>query len=61
MFKLTSRSRVAVIGAGPAGLCAAAKLKQIGCQTRVFERAAQLGGTWRYTDDPRKGDIRYRF
>ena len=56
MFKLTRHSRVAIIGAGPAGLCAAARLKhQMGSSSgvRVFERASALGGTWRYTDDPR--------
>jgi len=56
MFKLlTAHSRVAIIGAGPAGLCAAAQLKhRVGSSAgvRVFERAGSLGGTWRYTDNP---------
>ena len=51
MFKLSARSRVAIVGAGPGGLCAAARLKQFGVQkTTLFESASTLGGTWRYSE-----------
>ncbi|KAF5446223.1 hypothetical protein F2P56_031865, partial [Juglans regia] len=43
--------RVAVIGAGMAGLLAARELKREGHQVIVFEKSSRLGGTWVY--DPR--------
>lgn len=43
--------RVAVIGAGPAGLQAAAELKEHNFEVRLFERAPGPGGNWRYSDD----------
>uniref|UniRef100_A0A453J9C4 Flavin-containing monooxygenase n=5 Tax=Aegilops tauschii TaxID=37682 RepID=A0A453J9C4_AEGTS len=43
-------SRVAVIGAGAAGLVAARELRREGHSPVVFERAAGVGGTWRYDD-----------
>lgn len=40
--------QVAIIGSGFSGLCMAIKLKAAGyAQFRIFERAAELGGTWR--------------
>lgn len=39
---------VAVIGAGPAGLCAARELHREGHRVVVFEKSDQVGGTWRY-------------
>lgn len=42
--------RVAVIGAGPAGLQAAAALLDEGFEVRLFERADQPGGNWYYQD-----------
>lgn len=39
--------RIAVIGAGMAGLSAAAYLSQLGCAVHVFEAAAQAGGRTR--------------
>ncbi|XBH96887.1 hypothetical protein VPH35_087192 [Triticum aestivum] len=45
-----SSSRVAVIGAGAAGLVAARELRREGHAPVVFERAAGVGGTWRYDD-----------
>ena len=41
--------RVAVIGAGPAGLQHAATLAEHGFQVRLFERSPNPGGTWHYT------------
>ncbi|KAJ7839026.1 FAD/NAD-P-binding domain-containing protein [Mycena olivaceomarginata] len=43
--------RVAVIGAGPAGLQAAAKLVEHNFTVRLFERAPGPGGNWFYTDE----------
>jgi glutamate synthase (NADPH/NADH) small chain len=40
--------RVAVVGSGPAGLCAAAQLNRAGHQVIVFERADRLGGLLMY-------------
>ena len=36
-----------VVGAGPAGLAAAACLKEAGVETLLLERAASLGASWR--------------
>ncbi|KAJ9147744.1 hypothetical protein P3X46_029870 [Hevea brasiliensis] len=46
-ISLTSR-HVAVIGAGAAGLVAARELRREGHKVVVFEREAQIGGTWVY-------------
>src|SRR5499433_2077098 len=40
--------RVAVIGSGPAGLCAAAQLNKAGHWVTVFERADRVGGLLMY-------------
>lgn len=42
--------RVAVIGAGPNGLQAAAALIEEGLEVRLFERADQPAGNWYYRD-----------
>ena len=36
-----------VVGAGPAGLASAACLKQIGAEVVIFDRATQIGSSWR--------------
>lgn len=41
-------ARIAVIGAGPAGLAAAANLARFGYQVTVFEARAEAGGILRY-------------
>jgi cation diffusion facilitator CzcD-associated flavoprotein CzcO len=47
------RLRVAVIGAGPGGLCAAIRLTQEGFDDLVvFEQAAGVGGTWWHNTYP---------
>ncbi|KAJ7589862.1 FAD/NAD-P-binding domain-containing protein [Mycena floridula] len=43
--------RVAVIGAGPAGLQAAAELIKHNFSVRLFERAPGPGGNWLYSDE----------
>jgi NADPH-dependent glutamate synthase beta subunit-like oxidoreductase len=43
--------RVAVVGAGPAGLQAAAKLIEHNFTVRLFERAPHPGGNWLYSED----------
>ncbi|XP_044744633.1 senecionine N-oxygenase [Coccinella septempunctata] len=43
--------RVAIIGGGAAGLSSAKHVKAGGHECELFEMAAQVGGTWVYTDD----------
>ena len=43
--------RVAVIGAGAAGLCAAKHLLEVGLDVTVFEIGTQVGGLWCYMND----------
>ena len=43
--------RVAVIGAGAAGLSAAKHLVQAGCDVVVFELGSRIGGLWVYGND----------
>ncbi|KAJ7823079.1 FAD/NAD-P-binding domain-containing protein [Mycena olivaceomarginata] len=44
-------NRVAVIGAGPAGLQAAAHLLDANLTVRLFEKAPSPGGNWFYTEE----------
>jgi len=46
--------KIAVIGAGPAGLAAAIKLNSLGYKVTVFERNAKAGGLLRYGIPPFK-------
>ena len=41
------RSTVAVVGAGPAGLAAAAMLEDVGVATVVLEQSPRVGASWR--------------
>lgn len=43
--------RVAVIGAGAAGLCAAKHLKARGLAVTIFELGSRIGGLWVYEND----------
>jgi glutamate synthase (NADPH/NADH) small chain len=46
--KVRTGKRVAVIGSGPAGLCAAAQLNKAGHTVTVFERSDRIGGLLMY-------------
>lgn len=46
--KVRTGKKVAVIGSGPAGLCAAAQLNRAGHAVTVFERADRIGGLLTY-------------
>lgn len=48
--------RVAVLGAGAAGLVASRLLREAGFGVRCFERTGEVGGVWRY----RPQDVMYR-
>ncbi|KLU83012.1 hypothetical protein MAPG_02079, partial [Magnaporthiopsis poae ATCC 64411] len=48
----TDPARVAVIGAGPAGLAAIKSLQEEGFQVTGFERRSAVGGLWAFSDDP---------
>lgn len=43
--------RIAVIGAGAAGLCAARHLKEKGFDVTIFELGSRIGGLWVYEND----------
>ena len=43
------RRRVAVVGAGAAGLVSARELRECGHAVTVFEASSAVGGTWQYT------------
>ncbi|KNA15835.1 hypothetical protein SOVF_094680 [Spinacia oleracea] len=51
MSLLLASKKVAVIGAGAAGLSAARELKREGHGVVVFERGGQLGGVWVYSPE----------
>ena len=45
--------RIAIIGAGPGGLCMAIKLKEAGFDDVVlFEKTERVGGTWNHNRYP---------
>lgn len=47
----TVSRRIAVIGAGPAGLVTAKTFLQAGCDVTVYEIGTHIGGTWVYDND----------
>src|ERR1041385_606684 len=46
--QIRTGKKVAVVGSGPAGLCAAAQLNKVGHTVTVFERADRIGGLLMY-------------
>jgi dimethylaniline monooxygenase (N-oxide forming) len=44
-----SSNKIAIIGAGPAGLSSAKHCKQVGLRPTIFEKANDIGGLWRRT------------
>lgn len=42
--------KIAIIGAGPAGLCAARYILQSHHEVTLFEQSGEIGGNWVYTD-----------
>src|ERR1051325_9148090 len=42
-----SRSTVAVVGAGVSGMAMGLRLQQAGGPFTIFEKASEVGGTWR--------------
>ena len=51
--KITPDSRVLILGAGPAGLGAAYRLKELGCDNfQIYERSAHVGGLAASFTDP---------
>lgn len=53
-LRLRDGARIAVVGAGPAGLVAAKHALESGFEVRVFEAQDDLGGQW-HTTSPRSG------
>lgn len=51
-----TKLKIAVIGAGPSGLCAAKHSLDYKYDVTVFEKASQIGGTWVYTDQVGKDE-----
>ncbi|XP_044263463.1 senecionine N-oxygenase-like [Tribolium madens] len=51
--------RVAIIGAGAAGLASARHVSAQGIECEVLEMAPEVGGTWVYTDDIEKDSLGY--
>lgn len=48
--KPSMKQRAGVVGAGPAGLCAARYALAADMEVTVFEQSDSIGGTWQYTD-----------
>jgi cation diffusion facilitator CzcD-associated flavoprotein CzcO len=46
-----TRAKVAVVGAGAAGLAAARELRNEGHQVTVFEQGGEIGGVWVYNEE----------
>ncbi|KAJ4299281.1 hypothetical protein N0V90_004525 [Kalmusia sp. IMI 367209] len=46
-----STTKIAIIGAGPAGLTALKELRELGFDVTLFERRSEVGGVWTWTSD----------
>ncbi len=44
----TNGKKVAIVGAGPAGITAAIKLRELGCNVTIYDENQKLGGVLRY-------------
>lgn len=44
------RLKIAIVGAGPSGLCCAKNALDYGHHVTVYEQHSNVGGTWIYTD-----------
>ncbi len=61
LSKPNNITRVAIIGAGPAGLTAVKSLREVGLEAIAFEKNAHIGGLWHYDESqPDGGTIAYR-
>lgn len=49
--------KVLVIGAGASGLPALKTALEHGFSARCFEKSKDIGGLWRFKDDPEEGNI----
>jgi 2,4-dienoyl-CoA reductase (NADPH2) len=59
LTRVATPKRIAVVGAGPAGLACATALGERGHQVTLFERAHEIGGQFRYAREvPGKEDFR---
>eukprot|EP01111_Echinosteliopsis_oligospora_P012973 TRINITY_DN4539_c0_g1_i2.p1 TRINITY_DN4539_c0_g1~~TRINITY_DN4539_c0_g1_i2.p1 ORF type:complete len:335 (-),score=65.09 TRINITY_DN4539_c0_g1_i2:100-1083(-) len=54
-----SSKNVAVIGAGPSGLVTTRWMKTEGHKVKTYEASSDVGGLWRYTDDPKAHSSAY--
>lgn len=45
-----SKFKIAIIGGGPSGLCAAKNSLDYKYSVTLYEQTTQIGGTWVYTD-----------
>lgn len=42
--------KIAIVGAGPSGICCAKNALENGHDVTVYERNSEVGGTWIYSD-----------
>ncbi len=48
---MSANKKIAVVGAGACGLCAAKYLTQAGLDVTIFEIGTQIGGLWKFEND----------
>lgn len=46
----SKKFKIAIVGAGPCGLCAAKHALKYGHDVTVFEQNSEIGGLWDYTE-----------
>lgn len=46
-----AQKRVAVVGAGAAGLAACRRLRDAGLSVKVLEKSGHVGGVWKYSPE----------